>query len=179
MSDESPVISTYRRIAEGFGARVEGTADDGWGAASPCDGWTARDVVAHVVDGHRRLTGGQPMGADEHPKSAWRDAHATVLAKLAEPGALEQVVQGPFGPMPVGQMIQRLMVTDMLVHTWDLARATGQDERLDADAVAHAYSGLKPMDAMIRMPGVFGPKAEVPAGADEQTEFLAFLGRRV
>jgi uncharacterized protein (TIGR03086 family) len=71
------------------------------------------------------------------------------------------------------------MCTDVLVHTWDLARAVGGDEQLDADAVAAAYSGLKPMDAMIRQPGVFGPKVDTPAGADVQTEFLNFLGRTV
>jgi uncharacterized protein (TIGR03086 family) len=81
--------------------------------------------------------------------------------------------------MPAEQMIGRLTCTDVLVHTWDLARAVGGDETLDADAVAGAFSGLKPMDAMIRMPGVFGPKVDAPSDADEQTEFLTFLGRTV
>jgi len=76
-------------------------------------------------------------------------------------------------------LIGRLIATDVLVHTWDLARAVGGDERLDLAAVSDAYSGLKPMDEMIRRPGVFGPKIEPPAHADEQTEFLCFLGRRV
>ena len=79
--------------------------------------------------------------------------------------------------MPLEQLIGRLMTTDVLVHTWDLARATGQDETLDADAVSHAYSGLLPMDGMIRMPGVFGAKLDTPADAPEQTKFLRFLGR--
>ena len=55
----------------------------------------------------------------------------------------------------------------------------GGDETLDADAVAAGYSGLKPMDAMIRQPGVFGPKIEAAEGDDIQTEFLKFLGRAV
>jgi hypothetical protein len=54
----------------------------------------------------------------------------------------------------------------------------GADEHLDEELVRHAYEGLKPMDAMIRQPGVFGPKLEPPAGADAQTEFLYFLGRQ-
>jgi hypothetical protein len=66
----------------------------------------------------------------------------------------------------------------VLVHTWDLARAVGGDEQLDAAAVAGAYDGLKPMDAMIRRPGVFGDKIE-RSDVDMQTEFLAFLGREV
>ena len=80
--------------------------------------------------------------------------------------------------MPAEQLIGRLIATDVLVHTWDLARAVGGDESLPTDIVEGAYSGLKPMDAMLRQPGVFGPKVEVPAGADVQTEFLGFVGRR-
>ena len=67
---------------------------------------------------------------------------------------------------------------DVLVHTWDLARAVGAQERLDEDSVRMAYAALQPMDAMIRQPGVFGPKLDAPTGADVQTKFLYFLGRR-
>jgi hypothetical protein len=67
---------------------------------------------------------------------------------------------------------------DLLVHTWDLARTIGADERLDEDSVRQAYEALKPMDAMIRQPNFFGPKLDPPNDADLQTEFLYFLGRR-
>ena len=76
-------------------------------------------------------------------------------------------------------MIGRFICSDVLVHTWDVARATGGDETLDADAVTGSFAGLKPMDAMIRMPGVFGPKLEAAEGASEQDQFLAFIGRQV
>ena len=68
---------------------------------------------------------------------------------------------------------------DTLVHTWDLARAIGQDERLDADAVTFSFDALRPNDEAIRGPGSYGPRLDPPPGADEQTRFLAFLGRRV
>jgi hypothetical protein len=55
----------------------------------------------------------------------------------------------------------------------------GGDEQLDADAVTQSYSGLKPLDAMIRQPGLFGPKVECAPDADEQTQFLSFVGRQV
>jgi hypothetical protein len=51
--------------------------------------------------------------------------------------------------------------------------------RIDADAAAQAYEALKPMDAMLRGPGMFKPAVEPPAGADTQTELLSFLGRQV
>jgi hypothetical protein len=73
--------------------------------------------------------------------------------------------------MPAGQIIGRFVTMDLLVHIWDLARAVGADERLDEDSVGHAYEALKPMDAMIRQPNVFGLKLDPPPGADLQTEF--------
>jgi uncharacterized protein (TIGR03086 family) len=95
-----------------------------------------------------------------------------------DPEAVAKEIDGPTGKMPAGQIIGQFTAMDVLVHTWDLARTVGADERLDEGSVRQAYEALKPMDAMIRQPFVFGPKLEAPAGADIQTEFLYFLGRR-
>lgn len=181
----SEVIERYQGLAEQFGARVEAAPDDAWSSPAPCEGWTARDVVAHVVGSQRNVvaavTGQEatPMADDEDPKEAWRSTFAATKEALATDGALQKEIAGPMGPMPLEMMLGRLLSMDVLVHTWDLARAVGGDERLDQDAVAHAYEGIKPMDAMIRRPGAFGDKVEPPAGADLQTEFLCFLGRQV
>ena len=180
----SEVIERYRGLAEQFGERVEAAPDDRWSAPSPCTEWTARDVLHHVVGSQRNLiaaiegTTAEPIPDDADPKELWRDSMPRLLAALQTPGALEKLVPGPMGEMPIEFMLGRFLSNDVLVHTWDLARAVGGDERLDQDAIAHAYEGLKRVDAMIRMPGVFGAKVEPPEGADLQTEFLCFLGRR-
>lgn len=183
MSEE---LNRFRKLADDFGARVAAAPDDAWGNEAPCEGWTARDVVGHVVSNMRRIAGiaddieATPMADDEDPKVAWSTSYAAALETLGRDGVLDKVVPGPMGmQLPVSQMLGRFICNDTLVHTWDLARAVGGDERLDQDAVAGAYSGLKPLDAMIRQPGVFGPKVEAPEGADLQTEFLCFLGRKV
>ncbi len=182
MSNE--VIERATTLINGFDARVTAASADSWGNAAPCDGWTARDVVTHVgnnllglgsaLQGHE----GREIGADEDIVAAWAEAKSTFMTGMTT-GDLSTQLPGPFGPMPAEQLIGRLVCTDVLVHTWDLARATGGDETLPVDAVEGAYSGLKPMDAMIRQPGLFGPKVEAPVGADIQTEFLCFLGRQV
>jgi uncharacterized protein (TIGR03086 family) len=92
---------------------------------------------------------------------------------------LRAPVPGPVGLMPAEQIIERLVSVDVLVHTWDLARAVGGDESLNEVDVMRAYEVIRPMDDIIRMPGVFGPKLPTPAGAPLQTEFLNFLGRTV
>ena len=182
----SEVVDRYTRLADQFGARVEAAPDDAWDNPSPCEGWTARDVVKHVVDTQRRLvwrvsgSEGEPdeLPAGFDPKEAWSESYAATKAALEQPGALEKTVPGPMGDMPIEFAVGRIYASDVLIHTWDLARAVGGDETLDADAVTQAFKGLEPMDAMIRQNGVFGPKVEPPEGADEQTRFLCFVGRK-
>ena len=182
----SEVLERYQGLAAQFGERVEATSDDQWSAPAPsCPEWTARDIVAHVVVGQRyvvaEIEGREPEAppADADPKVLFRESNAALQAAVAEPGALAKPVKSPMGEMPAELILGRIMSMDVLVHTWDLARAVGGDERLDQDAVSHAFEGLKPMDAMIRQPGVFGAKVEPPEGADLQTQFLCFLGRKV
>ena len=176
-------LEHYRIIADGFDSRVDGVAGGEWNAPSPCSEWKARDVVGHVVGNHRWLAatvrGGetQPMTDDEDPAEAWRNAYSTVLELTGDAGAMATMVESPGGKMPLEQMLDSFVCMDLLVHTWDLARAVGGDERLDGDSVSRAYETMKPLDDQIRQPGVFGPKVAPPAGADTQTEFLYFLGR--
>jgi uncharacterized protein (TIGR03086 family) len=182
MSQE--VIDRASALLAAFDARVQAASADSWGNPAPCEGWTARDVVTHVGNNILRLGNGlqgkegREIGPDEDITVAWAEARDAFTTGITT-GDLSTPLPGPFGPMPAEQLIGRLVSTDILVHTWDLARAVGGDESLDQDACERAYSGLKPMDAMIRQPGVFGPKIEAPAGADVQTEFLSFLGRQV
>jgi uncharacterized protein (TIGR03086 family) len=178
------VQGRYGSVSSRFDATVRGVTPDQWEAQSPCQEWTARDVVAHVVENHRgviasvRGGGSKPLGADEDPIQAWEDASRAIGEITADPVAAAKEVDGPTGKIPAGQAIGQFITMDVLVHTWDLARTIGADERLDEDSVRQAYETLKPMDAMIRQPQVFGPKLEPPVGADLQTEFLYFLGRR-
>lgn len=178
------VQGAYRLVSNGFNAAVRAVTPDKWGAQSPCEQWKARDIVAHVVGGHRGVIAGvkggesRPLSGDEDPKQAWEEASRAIDEITGDPDALAKEIDGPTGKMPAGQIIGRFVAMDLLVHTWDLARAVGADERLDENSVRAAYEALKPMDAMIRQPNVFGPKLEPPLGSDLQTEFLYFLGRR-
>ena len=173
----------YDLVAAGFDARVNAAGAGDWNAPSPCSEWKALDVVGHVVGNHRWLAASvrgsetQPMADDEDPAEAWRSAYTTVLELTEDPEAMATMVDGPVGQMPLEQILDSFVCMDLLVHTWDLARAVGGDERLDEDSVLRAYETMKPMDDQIRQPGIFGPKVAPPAGADTQTEFLYFLGR--
>jgi uncharacterized protein (TIGR03086 family) len=181
----SEVLERYQGLAAQFGERVEATSDDQWSSPAPsCPEWTARDVVTHVVEGQRHvvaaLEGREPEApaADADPKALFRESNEALAAAVAVPGALATPIKSPMGELPAELILGRIMSMDVLVHTWDLARAVGGDEHLDQDAVAHAYEGIKPVGPMLRRPGFFGPEVEAPEGADLQTQFLSFLGRR-
>jgi uncharacterized protein (TIGR03086 family) len=74
--------------------------------------------------------------------------------------------------------VSSIVVHDLLVHTWDLARATGGDERLDPALVEHTLASMEPLDDALRGHGAFADKLPAPDDADEQTKLLCFLGRQ-
>jgi uncharacterized protein (TIGR03086 family) len=180
----SEVAERYARIADTFTARLEGVPTGAWAEPSPCPGWTARDVAKHVVDTHRavltRLSGGDPTppDADEDLRTAWKVESAAMRAALADPERAGKRVKGMGGEQSFEQLVGNLVCADTLIHTWDLARASRQDDRLDPAAVEAAQAFMGPNDEMLRSPGGFGPKIEPPAGADAQTRLLCFVGRQ-
>lgn len=181
----SEVAERYRAVAAGFTRRLERVPPAGWAAPSPCPDWTARDVAVHVVMTHLRVlarmegTEAVDVQPDADLLGAWRAATGAVQEALDDPARVSTVMGGMFGDQPFEQLVGGVLCTDTLVHTWDLARATGQDETLDAGAVANASAFLDPLGEAIRRPGGFGAKLDPTPGADDQTRFLNFCGRAV
>jgi uncharacterized protein (TIGR03086 family) len=177
----------HRRIAAAFTATVEGTAPAAWDNPAPPQGWVARDVVRHLVEWFPAFLSGAagitlPAGpsVDDDPVAAWRTQTDAVQALLDDPTAAEQVHDLPhIGTMPLGQAIDMIYTSDVFMHRWDLARATGQDETLDARKCAEMLEGMLPMDDVLRQSGQYGPRVAVSDDADVQTRLLAFIGRDV
>ena len=115
--------------------------------------------------------------AGDDPAAAYAEARDRALRVLTEEN-LPRNVQSPMGEIPLDQLVGMFSTPDVLIHTWDLAKAARIDVKLDADLLQETYGALLPMDEMIRMPGVFGPKVEPPAGADLQTTLMCFTGRQ-
>jgi len=173
----------HRRIAGTFTDRVHGTQD--WDAPSPVAEWKARDVVRHLVEW---LPGFLAAGADvelprgrsvdEDPVNAWQTHCSGVQALLDDPETPGRVLNNRhIGEVPLDQAIDRFYTTDVFLHTWDLARATGQDDRLDDDYCVLLLSGMEPLEDLIRNSGQYGPRVQTPADADARTRLLGFIGR--
>ena len=184
MPPVSEVSDRYARVAAGFALRLSGIGADQWGTPTPCTDWDVRALVSHVVATHYRVVaavhGAEPVGVDPEGDlvAQWSAATAAVREALADSELAGRTVGGMFGEQPFESLVGRLLCADTLFHTWDLARATGQDESLDAAGVAQASGFLEPIDDAIRRPGGFAPKIEPAPGADAQTRFLNFGGRR-
>ncbi|GAA1540864.1 maleylpyruvate isomerase family mycothiol-dependent enzyme [Dactylosporangium maewongense] len=175
----------HRSIAGTFTDRVRGVPAGGWDRPAPCEGWVARDVVGHLVEwlpGFLRagagidLPKGPPVAED--PVAAWQVHTDAVQALLDDPSSADRMLSNPhIGELPVATAISQFYTSDVFLHTWDLARATGQDERLDPQRCAVMLEGMLPMDEVLRSSGHYGARVEVPADADAQTRLLAFIGR--
>jgi uncharacterized protein (TIGR03086 family) len=178
----------YRRAVQDLSAVVDQVTADKWSAQTPCVEWTARHLVGHLIGGTQMIasveTGqGPAFGTDlaaaagDDPAGNYAKHRDAALALLTEDN-LAKKVQGPMGEMALDQIVGMFLMPDVLIHTWDLARAAGIDLTLDPGLSEQVYDQLLPMDAMIRMPNVFGPKVEPPPGADTQTRLICFVGRQ-
>jgi uncharacterized protein (TIGR03086 family) len=179
----SAVADRYGRLAEAFATKIAAVAPDRWSSQSPCAEWTARDVVGHVVETHGMFLGfvGQELGSipsvADDPAGAFAGARAAVQANLDDPARATAEYDGFSGRTTFETAIDGFICLDLVVHGWDLARATGLDERIDPEEVRRARDRAAEFGDLLRSPGVCGPEVEVAPDADDQTKLLAFLGR--
>jgi uncharacterized protein (TIGR03086 family) len=173
----------YRNVAAGFTQRVIAVPADAWDLPAPCEGWVARDVVAHLTEwlpgfffSTYDLDGLVPPARDD-PVAAWRSLDHVFQSALDDPEVSTRIRASRLGESTFAQAVDMICTPDVLIHTWDLARATGFDEHLDPDEVHRMADGIEAMDAALRSSGHYGPRVRVPDDADEQTWLLGFLGR--
>lgn len=185
------VQDRYDRIAEGFAQRLTQLNEQGYDSASPCEGWSAFEVASHVIATHRRMRGmldqlddpdqvranvPDPVKGDDLD-ALFAEARSSIQSAIEDPALSQQVMGGMFGEQSFESLVGRMLCCDTLLHTWDLARSIGADERLDPDAVVAGHRMLEGLGDAIRRPGGFGPAIDEPSD-DPQTAFLRFAGRR-
>ncbi len=172
----------HRAVSDGFTARVLSASD--WDAPAPVPGWRARDVVGHLVewfpDFLQSATGlvlERGPSVAEDPVAAWQVHVDAVQGLLDGPDAATPFRHPMVGEMPLPEAVDRFYTSDVFMHTWDLARATAQDEQLDPQTCADLLAAMTPIEELLRSSGQYGPKVLVPDDADAQTRLLGFIGR--
>lgn len=169
---------------ERAGDLVAGVSAEQWTGQTPCEDWDVRALVSHVVGGNRlfaaALRGEQfAPGQDGDLVSAFAASGRELTSAFAAPGAMERVIQVPFGTVP-GAIALHLRITETLVHGWDLATATKQpawfDESIAGQALEFTRGALGAIPPERRP---FGPAQEAPESASNLEQLAALLGRRL
>ena len=173
-------------VCRRFGRSVA-AANGQWDRRSPCDAWDARGVLEHVIGFHDVLLL-RPLGLKPHrprddPQIRWELTYGA-LEKAFEPGRrlFEGVVdipelQGNPAARLKARAIMPNLTRDVLVHTWDLARAVGADDHLDARWCELFYAALPADPEALSVSGMFDASVALGEQTDVQSKLLARLGR--
>ena len=146
---------------------------------TPCDEWVVRDLLSHMLETqHYFVASAQGQEASppsptptttlsKDPVADFERARAETLRTFGEPGVIEKT-----GPS-LG-----IAFSDQLLHGWDLARATGQDEEMPAGLPEAAYKMIHGRFTDEQRKGIFKPEVAVAADASAQERLLAYTGRQ-
>ena len=169
-----------------FGETV--TAANGkWDRPSPCDAWDARGVLEHVIGFHDMLLlrplGLKPDRPRDDPELRWEMTYGQLQKAFeADRRLFELVIDIPeLAANPATRLDARAIMPnltrDVLIHTWDLARAVGADDQLDARWCEHFYEALPSEPDVLGVSGMFDAPVAVADQTDVQSKLLARLGR--
>lgn len=183
------IIEFHARACAGTQRYVEGIKDDQWHDPTPCGDWDVREVLHHIVYGNLwvvPLTDGETieevgdrlehdvLGSD--PVGAARSSASAAVDAFRAPGAMQRPVAVSYGPVPGARYCSHRFL-DVLIHGWDLAKATGQDTALDPELVAACWQIVELEYEGFAASGMFGSEVPAPDDAPLQVRLLALLGR--
>lgn len=182
-------LSLFQQRADRFTEVLDAVDASGghWDAPSPCEGWSARDVVAHVLESQRAFLdqhglAGQDLDAAPEPDltdpaAAWRAQRAHVTSVLAVDGVAAREYDGYFGPTTIAATMADFYGWDLVVHGSDVARATGQEWSVSEDEAADLHATADGWGPALHSEGVCADAVEVGPDASVTDRLLARLGR--
>lgn len=190
MTATATEVTLFESVSDSIAAAVSAATADQLDAPSPCAGWSARDVLNHMIGGADLFAAcarGEPqpfpdwsdmpdwVGND--PAASYRRAAAGVLAAFSALGVLEGTVAMPWGDTPAPFALN-LIMADHATHSWDLARATGLSIEIPAAtaevALATSQASVSPE---FRAAGLYAAEQPAPQGASTLDRLAAFSGR--
>lgn len=185
----STLVDSYENAA----VIVSGIAPEQVSQPTPCPNYDVAALIDHIVEaGHRAAALGRgqtPPAGDESPHVDLPDAPAQ-LRRAGEEAAqawsdesqLSSSFTMPWGEKYTGASLINMYLAELAAHAWDLARATGQIDRLDPTLAVPALEGARAMIKpeyrdMVEPGSPFGAEVTPPPGADDWERFAAFTGR--
>jgi len=193
MNSDPPMMNNiaelHRRALDATRDRVAAIESSQMAWATPNDDWDVRALLNHVISGNlwaAELAAGATIEQvgdrldgdiiGDDPLSAYDRSAEAAAAAFEAPGALEAPCAVSYGPVP-GSVYAEHRFIDVLIHGWDLAKATGQDTRIDPTLTAASLKVLAPQIDVLQASGAFGTPIQVGPDADPQTRLLGLLGR--
>lgn len=197
METKTDILGSYAQAIEQARRVVAGVSPDQMTNSTPCAKWDTRALLNHLVGSNLMMSAagsGKSMGErtsgteavaslgdviGDDPASAYRSASTSALQAFTAPGALERTWKLPFAEMP-GAAALNIHFTETIAHTWDLAKATGQLDKLDqnlGDAGETAARAFVQPEFRNDAGDPFGPEVTVPEGSPAYDRFAGFLGR--
>ena len=199
MSQQMPnPIELYEAAHQVFRKTLEGVKENQMGNSTPCTEWTVQNLINHniAVTGfaHGALTENitvNPMDIGElgaalpadGPVAALDAGVAKVLELVEQSGSAGQKITTPFGEMTRGEFLMAPFM-DLLIHSWDLSKGTGQSTNLDTGLVDVCYAAFSPqVDGIRNTEGgdgrhIFGARIAIADSAAVQDKLLGMLGRQ-
>jgi uncharacterized protein (TIGR03086 family) len=171
------LLDLYQRGSDWTASKIPAAADK-LDDQTPCDDWTVRNLLDHVIDSQEYFAGtargedatlpdpSPPPRIGDDPVAAFDKIRQETLRAHKEPGVLEKTGPG------LG-----IAFTDVLVHGWDLAQATGQDATIPDDLAAAAFQMIDGQMPPDKRAGAFKPEVTVADDAPAQAKLLAYTGR--
>jgi uncharacterized protein (TIGR03086 family) len=176
-SEPRRAVDHHRRACAGFG-QVVAQVGERWARPSPCTEWDARGVLEHVIGFHDvlllRPLDAKPTRPKDDPVARWRVTETAIVGLLEQHP--DHVVEVPGGQGIDLPHLVPMLTTDVLAHTWDLARATGVAADLDVELCELSLAAVSDARS-IAASGLYAPPVGVAADADVATRLVACLGR--
>lgn len=182
MSTQTDVEQYWKDCVEPFTDVVRAVED--WDASTPCKGWSAQDLLDHVVVAERDFAARQgreiPVfdGSRNELWTQWVKHASAVTALAGDETFIMQSLHTATGDMTVGEALLHFHGFDLLVHRWDLARSQGRDEQWTDEEMDRIERALDSFGEQAYQPGILADPVPVADDAPRQVRLLGRLGRR-
>jgi uncharacterized protein (TIGR03086 family) len=185
MDTVNPRLTLVSQALEQTGTVLAGLTEDQLHAATPCEGWDVTMLITHLFDslhGFASRIGGTFEGPYGDDLPAWRDSYQrgaqVILTAWEAPDATTRIYRLPMGDTPADVLLA-IQATEFVTHGWDLAKATGQADKLDPALAEQVLALVRPfLPASARGAGQgFGEEVAVASHAPAYDRLAAFLGR--
>lgn len=174
------IATRHAALSGRFAELIDNVSD--WDARTPVKEWTARDIVSHLITWLPGMLGSYgvelpTVEVGDDLADAWAEHSANVQTLVDDEDRLARDVETHMGPQPLGQVLDSFYLSDIFMHQWDLAKASGQDPDLDPGTLRAMVEGMTPQAEMLAGSGQFGTPVVLDESHTDEERLISLIGR--